>query len=67
MGKRKGKIKRDGDWFKEMRRREERKDIMEWRDEGVIIGKSRNGEKREIVEVMKWGNGRNMGMVRGGR
>ena len=40
---------------------------MEWRDEGLVIGVRRHGERSAIVEAMTRGHGRHLGLVRGGR
>jgi len=40
---------------------------MEWRDEGLIIGVRRHGERSAIVEAMTRAHGRHLGLVRGGR
>jgi DNA repair protein RecO (recombination protein O) len=40
---------------------------MEWRDEGLIIGARRHGERSAIVEAMTRVHGRHLGLVRGGR
>ena len=40
---------------------------MQWSGEGLIIGVRRYGESSVIVEVMAAGQGRHMGLVRGGR
>ena len=41
--------------------------LMEWRDEGLIIGVRRHGEASTIVEAMTRAHGRHLGLVRGGR
>ena len=40
---------------------------MEWRDEGLIIGVRKHGERSAIVEAMTRAHGRHLGLVRGGR
>jgi DNA repair protein RecO (recombination protein O) len=40
---------------------------MEWRDEGLVIGVRRHGERSAIVETMTRAHGRHLGLVRGGR
>jgi len=40
---------------------------MEWRDEGLVIGVRRHGERSAIVEAMTRARGRHLGLVRGGR
>ena len=40
---------------------------MEWRDEGLIIGVRRHGERSAIAEAMTRAHGRHLGLVRGGR
>ncbi len=41
--------------------------LMEWRDEGLVIGVRRHGESSVIAELMTRGHGRHMGLVRSGR
>lgn len=41
--------------------------IMEWRDEGLIIGVKKHGETSLILEAMTRAHGRHLGLVRGGR
>ena len=41
--------------------------LMEWRDEGLIIGVRRHGEASTIVEALTRAHGRHLGLVRGGR
>lgn len=41
--------------------------VMEWRDEGFIIGVRRHGEHSAIVEAVTREHGRHLGLVRGGR
>jgi DNA repair protein RecO (recombination protein O) len=41
--------------------------LMEWRDEGLVIGVRRHGEHSAIVEAMTRAHGRHLGLVRGGR
>ncbi len=40
--------------------------IMQWNDNGFIIGARRHGETSVILEVMTRGHGRHLGLVRGG-
>ena len=40
---------------------------MEWRDEGLVIGIRRYGERSAILEVMTRAHGRHLGLVSGGR
>src|SRR5690606_16474003 len=40
---------------------------MEWSAEALVIGVRRHGETSVILEVMAAGQGRHMGLVRGGR
>ena len=40
---------------------------MEWRDEGIIIGVKKFGERSVILEVMTRSHGRHLGVVRSGR
>lgn len=40
---------------------------MEWTGEALVIGVRRHGESSVILEVMAAGQGRHMGLVRGGR
>ncbi len=40
---------------------------MEWRDEGLIVGVRRHGERSAIVEAMTRAHGRHLGLVRSGR
>ena len=40
---------------------------MQWSEEGLIIGVRRHGETSLIVETMRAGHGRHLGLVRGGR
>lgn len=40
---------------------------MEWRDQGLILGTRKHGERSVIVEAMTRGHGRCFGLVRGGR
>src|SRR5271166_3992655 len=40
---------------------------MEWRDEGLVIGVRRHGERSMIIEAMTRVHGRHLGLVRGGR
>src|SRR6202790_5508310 len=39
---------------------------MEWTDEGIVLGVKRHGETSAILELMTLGNGRHLGLVRGG-
>src|SRR3954449_9482278 len=39
---------------------------MEWTDEGIVLGVRRHGESSAIVELLKRGHGRHLGLVRGG-
>lgn len=41
--------------------------LMDWQDEGIIIGGRRFGETSLIIEVMTRDHGRHPGLVRGGR
>lgn len=41
--------------------------VMEWHDEGIILGTRRHGETSAIAEIMTRRHGRHLGMVRGGR
>jgi DNA repair protein RecO (recombination protein O) len=40
---------------------------MEWRDEGIIIGVKKFGERSVILEIMTRAHGRHLGVVRAGR
>jgi DNA repair protein RecO (recombination protein O) len=40
--------------------------LMEWTDEGIILGVRRHGESSAIVELLTRGHGRHLGLVRGG-
>ncbi|RFB80626.1 DNA repair protein RecO [Methylovirgula sp. 4M-Z18] len=40
---------------------------MEWRDEGIIIGVKKFGERSVILEIMTRAHGRHLGVVRSGR
>jgi DNA repair protein RecO (recombination protein O) len=39
---------------------------MEWRDQGILLGKRPHGENAAIVEIFTPAHGRHMGVVRGG-
>ncbi len=41
--------------------------VMEWTDEGIILGARRHGESSVILEAMTRHHGRHLGIVRGGR
>src|SRR6478736_495600 len=41
--------------------------LMEWRDDGIVLGIRRHGETSAILEVMTRAHGRHLGLVRGGR
>ena len=41
--------------------------VMEWQDEGLILGVRKHGETSAIVELMTAEHGRHLGLVRGGR
>jgi DNA repair protein RecO (recombination protein O) len=45
----------------------ERAGVVEWRDEGVVVGVRRHGESSVLLELMTRGHGRHLGLVRGGR
>src|SRR5258705_4595028 len=40
--------------------------LMEWTDEGIVLGVRRHGESSAIVELLTRGHGRHLGLVRGG-
>src|SRR6202022_1499970 len=40
--------------------------VMEWTDEGIVLGVRRHGEANAILEVMTCAHGRHLGLVRGG-
>lgn len=40
---------------------------MEWRDEGILLAVRSHGEANAIIEVLTTANGRQAGLVRGGR
>jgi DNA repair protein RecO (recombination protein O) len=40
--------------------------IMQWTDEGIVLGSKRHGEGNAIAELMTREHGRHLGMVRGG-
>src|SRR4051794_41399473 len=40
--------------------------IMEWTDEGIVLGVRRHGESSAIVELLTRSHGRHLGLVRGG-
>src|SRR5262249_34864520 len=40
--------------------------VMEWTDEGIVLGVRRHGETHALVELMTAANGRHLGLVRGG-
>src|SRR5258706_2651052 len=40
--------------------------LMEWTDEGMVLGVRRHGESSAIVELLTRGHGRHLGLVRGG-
>src|SRR3989440_2622443 len=40
--------------------------IMEWTDEGIVLGVRRHGEANTIVELLTRAHGRHLGLVRGG-
>src|SRR5947207_842309 len=40
--------------------------IMEWTDEGIVLGVRRHGESSAIVELLTRRHGRHLGLVRGG-
>lgn len=40
--------------------------MIEWRDEGILLGVRRHGETSAIIEVFTPGHGRHAGVVRGG-
>src|SRR5258707_5735616 len=40
--------------------------LMEWTDEGIVLGVRRHGESSAIVEILTRGHGRHLGLVRGG-
>ena len=40
--------------------------IMEWTDEGIVLGVRRHGESSAIVELLTRAHGRHLGLVRGG-
>src|SRR4051812_17318440 len=41
-------------------------DLMEWTEDGIVLGVRRHGEANAILELMTAGHGRHLGMVRGG-
>jgi DNA repair protein RecO (recombination protein O) len=41
--------------------------VMQWSDEGIVIGTRRHGESSLILELMTPSRGRHLGLVRGGR
>ena len=41
--------------------------VMQWQDEGIVIGVRRHGETSVVAELMTKTRGRHMGLVRGGR
>jgi DNA repair protein RecO (recombination protein O) len=41
--------------------------LMDWRDDGIILGVRRHGETSVILETLTRGHGRALGLVRGGR
>lgn len=41
--------------------------LMEWRDQGIVLGTRKYGETSVVLEVMTEAHGRHMGLVRGGR
>jgi DNA repair protein RecO (recombination protein O) len=48
------------------RRSNYREAVMEWTDEGIVLGVRRHGEANAILEVMTHAHGRHLGLVRGG-
>src|SRR6059058_3288169 len=40
--------------------------LMEWIDEGIVLGVRRHGESSAIVELLTREHGRHLGLVRGG-
>jgi hypothetical protein len=40
--------------------------LMDWTDEGIVLGARRHGEANAILEVMTRAHGRHLGLVRGG-
>ena len=40
--------------------------VMEWTDEGIVLGVRRHGEANAILEVITHAHGRHLGLVRGG-
>src|SRR4051794_24367793 len=40
--------------------------LMEWTDEGIVLGVRRHGESSAIVELLTRAHGRHLGLVRGG-
>jgi DNA repair protein RecO (recombination protein O) len=40
--------------------------VIEWRDEGVVLGARSLGERDVVLSVMTFGHGRHSGLVRGG-
>jgi DNA repair protein RecO (recombination protein O) len=55
-----------GDTRADSRRNNDRKPVMEWTDEGIVLGVRRHGEANAILEVMTCAHGRHLGLVRGG-
>src|SRR5947209_7712710 len=41
-------------------------EIMQWSDEGIVLGSRRHGEANYILELLTRQHGRHLGLVRGG-